>query len=237
MPRPSLRSRWRPHQYPALGCRGDFSRDWGGVPEWLAMKTYRRDVPEDVDDTDKTGIAGSGGGVDTALRTGTFAVSIYLSDGAGHDAVEDAVTRALELTGATIAYRDDPVLGSWFRRMWANPATREVAMTAAHVADTRLVHQPDSQVTATLLQHIGPVITALQPEKEAVVRLGAVLIIKLNEQLMVHQLTAAQQFQLDHQPQVVAPRDIISALGLPPPANGHPNCSLPGIDATTGEGE
>lgn len=165
-------------------------------------------------------------GVDTVLRTGTFPVFIYLADDANHETVEAAVTRVMELAGAPIVERDDPVLGSWFRRMRANPTARQLAVTAAHVADTRLVHGPDAQVTATLLQHIGPVITALQQEKEAVVRLGAVLIVKVDQQLMVHQLTAAQQFQLDHQPHMVAPRDILTALGLPPATNGHlePGC-------------
>lgn len=139
----------------------------------------------------------------------------------------------MELAGAPIVERDDPVLGSWLRRMRANPTARQLAVTAAHVADTRLVHGPDAQVTATLLQHIGPVITALQQEKEAVVRLGAVLIVKVDQQLMVHQLTAAQQFHLDHQPHMVAPRDILAALGLPPATNGHhrPSSSA-GVEAT-----
>jgi DNA-binding winged helix-turn-helix (wHTH) protein len=178
-------------------------------------------VPGDADEFDD--FPSPGGGVDTIVRAGTLPVSIYLADGAGHEAVEAAVARAMEMAGAPIAERDDPVLGSWFRRMRANPAARELAMTAAHVADTRLVHEADAQVTATLLQHIGPVITALQQEKEAVVRLGAVLIVKVNGQLMVHQLTAVQQFRLDHQPHVVAPRDILATLGLPA-TNGH-QCS------------
>lgn len=68
-----------------------------------------------------------------------------------------------------------------------------------------------------------PVVAALAEYREAVVRLGAVLVVKVDDQLVVHQLTAAQQVRLDHQPELSRlPKDILTALGLPstsgPPA-------------------
>lgn len=66
-----------------------------------------------------------------------------------------------------------------------------------------------------MLQNLGPVLVALQPMKEAVIRAGALLIVKMDSTLVVHQLTAAQQLQLDHQPQLAqSPHDILSALEL-----------------------
>jgi len=192
-------------------------------------------VVDETDEHGNVGEPGSGGGVDTAVRTGTLPVSIYLSETAGHEAVEAAVSRVMELADAPIVEREDPVLGSWFRRMRANPAAREIGMTIAHVADTRLVHEPGAHVTATLLQHIGPVITSLAASREAVVRLGTVLIVKVGDQLVVHQLTAAQQFQLDHQPQLaMEPRDILASLGLSPsPAtDSHRHGSSAGVEDT-----
>lgn len=152
--------------------------------------------------------------------TGTTSVSVYLSDEGGHTAVEAAVETALHRAGLSVVERDDPVHGSWFRRLRAS----EIGTMAAHAADSRLVLAHDAHVTSTLLQHLGPVLAALQSQKEAVVRLGAVLIVKLDDQLVVHQLTAAQQLQLDHQPQLaMAPREILTALRLGdrPPVDGH----------------
>lgn len=88
-------------------------------------------------------------------------------------------------------------------------------MTAVHVADSRLVQTQDAYVTSTLLQNVGPVLQALQPTKDAVVRAGALLIVKVDWEVWVHQLTAAQQAILDHKPQLAAsPREIVTALQL-----------------------
>jgi hypothetical protein len=145
--------------------------------------------------------------------TDTLSVSMYLSDEGSHTAVEAAVEEVLARTGLSVVERDPPILGSWFRRLRAS----EVGTMAAHVADSRLVLAHDAQVTSTMLQHLGPVLTALQSTKDAVIRIGAVLIVKLDDQLVVHQLTAAQQLQLDHQPQLaMAPREILTALELEP---------------------
>jgi hypothetical protein len=69
-----------------------------------------------------------------------------------------------------------------------------------------------------LLQSVGPVLQALQPTKDAVVRAGALLIIKIEWMVQVHQLTAAQQAILDHRPNLAAsPAEIIAALQLGSP--------------------
>jgi hypothetical protein len=94
------------------------------------------------------------------------------------------------------------------------PATREALLTAAHVADSHLIQAQDAYVTATLLQNTGPVLQALQPTRDAVIRAGALLIIKADWVVYVYQLTAAQQAILDHQPHLAAagPKEIITTL-------------------------
>jgi hypothetical protein len=157
-----------------------------------------------------------------SLVQATLPITIYLSDESGHEQVEAAVEDLLVAADGHIEHRDDPVLGSWFRRMRAkvsrfvdSPLGHEVTNLAAHAAESRLVHAQDATVTATMLQNLGPVLVALQPMKEAVIRAGALLIVKMDSTLVVHQLTAAQQLQLDHQPQLAqSPHDILSALEL-----------------------
>jgi predicted RNA-binding protein with RPS1 domain len=151
---------------------------------------------------------------------GILPVTIYLSEAAIHNQVQSAVEALLASAGLRIESRDDPILGSWFRRMkaalaeaWRSPAGREAGLVAMHVADTRLVLAQDAWITSTLMQNLAPVIESLQQAENAVVRLGAVLIVKVNWHVTVLQLTAAQQATLDHQPSLAAdPYQILTAL-------------------------
>ena len=67
-----------------------------------------------------------------------------------------------------------------------------------------------------MLQNTGPVLQALQPTRDAVIRVGALLIIKADWAVYVYQLTAAQQAILDHQPHLAAatPKEIITDTGV-----------------------
>jgi hypothetical protein len=149
-------------------------------------------------------------------------ISIYLSDERIHEDVEAAVDEWLTYAGLAVEERDEPVIGSWFRRMRAgarqaihSPAAAEAGLTAIHAADSRLILAQDAMITATLLQNLGPVIASLQPTKDAVLRVGALLIVKVDWVVQVYQLTAAQQAVLDHQPQLASsPREIIGALQI-----------------------
>jgi hypothetical protein len=78
-------------------------------------------------------------------ETSTMPVTIYLSDERIHQQVEEAVEELLATVGLRIAHRDEPVAGSWFRRMAAavkagaaSPLAREALVTAAHGADSRV---------------------------------------------------------------------------------------------------
>lgn len=97
----------------------------------------------------------------------------------------------------------------------STPAGQEAVLTAAHGVDLRFSLAQDAYVTNTLLQNVGPVLLALQPTKDAVVRAGALLIVKIDWVVQIHQLTAAQQARLDHRPHLASPQEIITALRSP----------------------
>jgi hypothetical protein len=68
------------------------------------------------------------------------------------------------------------------------------------------------------MQQLAPLLGSLQPTKDAVIRLGALLIVKVDWTVSVNQLTAVQQLMLDHQPDLAtSPHKIIAALGLGDP--------------------
>ncbi|WP_307793309.1 response regulator transcription factor [Amycolatopsis sp. MtRt-6] len=163
-----------------------------------------------------------GVGYRLVVETLEFPVTIYLGDESAHRQVQSAVEDLVQAAGLQIVDQDDPVLGSWFRRMRArahHAATsglaREAATAAAHAVDSRFVLAQDATVTATMMQNLGPVLGALQPTKDAVIRAGALLIVKVEWTVAVHQLTATQQLLLDHHPQLLtSPHEILTALNL-----------------------
>jgi hypothetical protein len=152
----------------------------------------------------------------------TIPISIYLDNEAAHERVEAAVDNLLATADLIVEERNEPVIGSWFRTLRAtakqaavSPAGREAVLTATHAADTRLILAQDAQITATLLQNLAPVLQSLQPTKDAVLRIGALLIVKVDWTVQVVQLTAAQQAVLDHRPHLAkSPHDIVEALEL-----------------------
>lgn len=86
-----------------------------------------------------------------------------------------------------------------------------------HALDSRLILAQDADVTARLMQNLPPVLGALQPTKDAMLRVGALLIVKVDWTVSVFQLTAAQQARLDHHPQpATSPREIAAVLNLIP---------------------
>jgi hypothetical protein len=153
-------------------------------------------------------------------RGAILPVTIYLADEHIHAEVEAAVEAMLEAAGLRIGSREDPVRGSWFRRMSArardgllSPAGQEAARTAAHALDARLVLSQDAEVTARLMENLAPVLTALHPTKDAVIRVGALVVVKVDGSVSVYQLTPAQQLRLNHSPWLAtAPADLDAAL-------------------------
>jgi hypothetical protein len=151
-------------------------------------------------------------------------VTIYLGDGHTHGQVETAVEDALAGAGMYVAERQDPVSGSWSRNLRARmrsgaktPAGREAMAVALHALEQRAVLEKDADIAQKLMTGVQGVITALQPERNAVVRMGPVLIVKADGHLTVLQLTVEQQLMLNHRPQLHrAPRDLLDALGHGP---------------------
>ena len=159
---------------------------------------------------------------DSQGDTSLFPVTIYLSEADGHVQVQSAVEDLLAEAGLSIDSREDPIFGSWFRRIWAaagravtSPIAREGALVTTHLIDTRLVLAHDAVITAKLMENLAPVIDALKTSQEAVIRVGALLIVKVDGKIAVHQLTAAQQAILDHQPNLAkAPHEILVSLEI-----------------------
>jgi len=191
-----------------------------------------RETGESVDTSAvEVGAPRIGQAAQTASEISLLPVTIYLSEETGHELVQSAVENLLNEVGLRIESRDEPVIGSWFRQMWAavgrgvrTPIAREGALVATHMADTRLVLAQDAVITSKLMENLPPLIESLQPTKDAVIRIGALLIVKVDWVVTIHQLTAAQQAILDHRPQLTAaPHEIITTLKTLAQDDGNDN--------------
>lgn len=202
-------SRPTPASWPPFGLDTEIPNDFSGETEAIEPHS----APDEPQRTATDGASAA----DFDLE-----VTIYLSNEAIHEQVQAAIENLLESSGLYIYHRDEPEFGSWFRRMrargrnaWDSQFAREAALSAAHAAEARVIIAQDATITATMMAGLGPVITALQPTKDAVVRVGALLIIKVDWAVTVHQLNAAQQMKLDHESALAtSPHQIIRALNL-----------------------
>ncbi len=142
-------------------------------------------------------------------KTDTISISVYLSDAATASGVETEIENLLATAGLVAFDPEPPVIESWFRRQKARaakaastPAGKELIATAAHAVEAKTVQAWDAEVTSKMLANLGPVLTAIEPNNEVVLRIGAILIVKIDGSLGVYQLNASQQFALDHAPQL-----------------------------------
>lgn len=173
-----------------------------------------------MDDDEDIALSHGGKPIPPRVDQPDLSVTIYLADGRTHDQVEAAVEEALVSAGLVVTERQAPTVGSWRRDLRARlreaaktPAGKEMLAIGLHALDQRVALDKDADITEKLMRNLGSVITALQPEQNAVVRMGAVLVVKANGVLTVLQLTAAQQLLLNHRTQLLtSPLDLLAAL-------------------------
>jgi anti-anti-sigma factor len=164
-------------------------------------------------------LAGYPGGPDpgpAAAEAPALPVTIYLSAADGHESVEFSVEHLLVAAGWRIGRRDQPVTGSWFRRLHA-------------VAGPRAAYRgplPDPELASRLTGGLAPVVQSLQAYDEALLRVGPVLIVRVDGTVTVLELSAVQQASLDqHSWLASSPSDALRAVrnlasGMSPAVSG-----------------
>jgi hypothetical protein len=153
-------------------------------------------------------------------RGGGFELAaIYLSDGRDHEAIERALEQVLNVAEIQIVDRFLPRLGSWSRTVrlrlpWGSdaPVVDQIRSIRAEDSSAKVISE-----TSVYLTGLTPLIVALQASRdaEAVIHAGALLIVKVNESIVVHQLTSDQRRHLSQNPSLSErPREILEALSI-----------------------
>jgi hypothetical protein len=114
--------------------------------------------------------------------------------------------------------RGDLVIARIVQRFMSGPLAspaREAAKSAAHALEARGALAWDADLAVKHSQAVGNLLASLTQTRDAVVHIGPFLIVKSNWTVAVHQLTLAQQFDLEHMPVAgLAGDEILATLGL-----------------------
>lgn len=136
----------------------------------------------------------------TATALDAMPVSIYLGEGDDHVAVEAALGLLLAEVEVEMYNLEPPVEGSWFRRSLARVKSETSHLSAEKIAaeverKIRMEVFDRQQASIDNQQATGAaaLIAALQGEERACIRVGSLLVLKLNGQVLVNNLT---QYQL-----------------------------------------
>jgi CspA family cold shock protein len=138
----------------------------------------------------------SGTGRDSPDQDTEFGVQIYLESAEGATEVDESVLRILRELGAEIGYRPPPVVGSWFRgfrakvtETVASEQFADLAQRVERALELKAIDSPQAQVDAAQAGAAADLIRSLEGQKNALVQIGSLLLIKVDGDLVVRNLT------------------------------------------------
>jgi hypothetical protein len=145
-------------------------------------------------------------------------IQVYLADGENYSAVESALNDFIEVLHIEVLSRENPEFGSWFRRMRGKissetPSIEEVIELAVRAVQMKTMLLPQAGIDAAQGDVLAKLITALGPERNAVIQIGSILLVKSNGDLMCRNLTQAELSYLERHPTLIKdPNSILRQL-------------------------
>jgi hypothetical protein len=153
---------------------------------------------------------------------GTVPISIYLETAEHTAAIEAAVREVADQLGLDIIADEEPVLGSWFKRMIARgraefteERVRTAVESAIRAVELEQVEKRQAQVNATNIGAVAGLIDKLASTPSAVIQVGSLILIKTSETLVVRELTQAEQTMLRDNPSLLTSPDAAAATLIP----------------------
>ncbi|MBB5158620.1 STAS domain-containing protein [Saccharopolyspora phatthalungensis] len=142
---------------------------------------------------------------------------IYLSDERDSRSVEDATQRLLDAFGLECVYSFPPVIGSWFGEFLIRlknsgqlPTKEEQFVKLSRALDLRLLDRQQAEVDAAQGAAVAGLIRSLQHTPRAVVQVGSVLLVKVDDVIVVRNLTQVELAYWERNPALF--RDPAAAL-------------------------
>ncbi|MEV4751668.1 hypothetical protein AB0K21_35380 [Streptosporangium sp. NPDC049248] len=150
-------------------------------------------------------------------RTEDSSIAIYADTEENGQEIQAALEGVLESYGEEVIRREEPITGSWFRRMISrgkdlatSPAGKEVAAEIRRAVELHGVRKIEAEVNSIQSAAISQLITSLEKTSKAVVLLDATLLLKDGDLLTAHTLTVGQLSHLQRNPELL--RDPVMIL-------------------------
>ena len=130
--------------------------------------------------------------------------------------VEESLLDVLSDAGVAIAYRAGPVIGSWYRgfRGFLTHAGRSgTAAEARRAIEIQLLDRFQAGIDGTTGDAVAKLITALCNTSGAVIQVGSVLLVKVDDTIVVRQLSQREMAYWQRNPGLFkSPIDALAEL-------------------------
>jgi excisionase family DNA binding protein len=132
-------------------------------------------------------------------------VRIYLAVGADPSLVESAVLGLLDAFGFQVERSEMPIMGSWFRRFWvqaksASPPVEEQLMKLQRAIELHGLDRPQSEVDLNQADAVARLLGALDPENDALMQIGSLVLIKVESKVFVRTLAQTELVYFNRNP-------------------------------------
>lgn len=134
-------------------------------------------------------------------------VTIYISEEGPSETIESAVTQVLDSFDLGVTHRLPPVRGSWYRAFVAR--TKKVANSpelkarlekVERAIEIQALHRHQAQIDSAQGDAVAKLITALGVTPNAIIQIGSVLLVKVDNVLAVRNLTQRELGYLENNP-------------------------------------
>jgi hypothetical protein len=147
-----------------------------------------------------------GGHFGRSLRR-SIPVAIYLENDKDRNATRKALRGLLEAFDIEVAEAWPQIRGSWFRSFRARTRRRMTSPEfRAHLAkleralELQVVHKAQAEVDAAQGRAVAELITSLTSTPNAMIQAGSLLVIKIDGEIIVRNLTQAELLHLERNP-------------------------------------
>jgi hypothetical protein len=153
-------------------------------------------------------------------RTREVQVTVYISDGQDAEAVEEAIEGVLESFGMEITVLQDPISGSWYRELMARTkeavTARELQNQLAKLKrelEMQVLCREQAQVAIAQGPAVAQLISSLDNTSNATIKIGSVLLTKVDGVLTVRSLSSIEVARLEQHPDLFwAPASVLDEL-------------------------
>jgi hypothetical protein len=132
-----------------------------------------------------------------------ISVQIFLADAAPGPAVEEAVRAVLLISGVEDVREEQLVISSWYRSLTGllkRAADSDAAAEARRAVELQVLDRFQAGIDGVTGDAVAKLITALNQTSGAVIQVGSVLLVKVDETIVVRHLTSREMTHWQHNP-------------------------------------